>query len=41
MLTQDLVVFTGLLQDLFPGTDPCRQRDPEFETVLRDGSCID
>lgn len=32
-LLQDLVIFRGLLQDLFPGTDPSRQRDPEFEVV--------
>ena len=34
ILAQDLVIFTGLLQDLFPGTSPPRQRDLAFEQVL-------
>ena len=33
ILAQDLVIFTGLLQDLFPGTSPPRQRDLAFEQV--------
>lgn len=34
ILAQDLVIFTGLLQDLFPGISPPRQRDLAFEQVL-------
>lgn len=33
ILSQDMVIFTGLLQDLFPGVDPPRKRDMEFEKV--------
>ena len=35
ILSQDMVIFTGLLQDLFPGVDPPRKRDMEFEKVSR------
>lgn len=33
ILSQDMVIFTGLLQDLFPGVDPPRKRDMDFEKV--------
>lgn len=33
ILSQDMVIFTGLLQDLFPAVDPPRKRDIEFEKV--------
>ncbi|KAK9867723.1 hypothetical protein WJX84_004647 [Apatococcus fuscideae] len=36
ILAQDLVIFTGLLQDLFPGISPPRQRDLAFEQVIQD-----
>lgn len=36
ILSQDMVIFTGLLQDLFPGVNPPRKRDIEFEKV----SCL-
>ena len=35
ILSQDMVIFTGLLQDLFPGVNPPRKRDIEFEKVGR------
>ncbi|KAI3429649.1 hypothetical protein D9Q98_005734 [Chlorella vulgaris] len=35
ILAQDLVVFNGLLADIFPATDPPRQRDPAFEDVIK------
>lgn len=31
---QDMVIFMGLLNDLFPGVDPPRKRDVEFERVI-------
>jgi dynein heavy chain len=34
ILAQDLAVFNGLLADIFPATDPPRQRDPAFEDVV-------
>jgi dynein heavy chain, axonemal len=34
ILTQDMVIFMGLLIDLFPGTDPPRKRDIAFEKVI-------
>lgn len=33
ILSQDMVIFTGLLQDLFPAVDPPRKRDMDFEKV--------
>ncbi|DBA86689.1 TPA: Dynein alpha chain, flagellar outer arm [Trebouxia sp. C0004] len=36
ILSQDMVIFTGLLQDLFPAVDPPRKRDIEFEKVIVD-----
>ena len=30
-----MVVFMGLLRDIFPGVDPPRQRDMPFEDVIR------
>ena len=39
ILSQDMVIFTGLLQDLFPGVDPPRKRDMEFEKVGLHISC--
>jgi Hydrolytic ATP binding site of dynein motor region len=33
ILAQDLVIFNGLLRDLFPGVDPPRNRDFGFEQV--------
>lgn len=35
ILSMDMDVFMGLLQDLFPGVDPPRKRDLEFEAVIR------
>lgn len=35
ILSQDLPVFNGLLSDIFPSVDPPRQRDPNFEEVIR------
>lgn len=32
---QDMVIFSGLLSDLFPGVDPPRKRDMDFEAVIR------
>jgi len=29
-----MVIFTGLLSDLFPGTNPARKKDIEFEKVI-------
>jgi dynein heavy chain len=34
IVSDDLVVFMGLLSDLFPGLDPPRKRDLEFEQVI-------
>jgi dynein heavy chain, axonemal len=34
ILNQDMVIFMGLLNDLFPGTDPPRKRDLAFEQVI-------
>eukprot|EP00967_Tisochrysis_lutea_P125467 scaffold210947_cov18-Tisochrysis_lutea.AAC.1 len=34
ILSQDMVIFMGLLNDLFPGVDPPRKRDIEFENVV-------
>lgn len=34
ILAQDMAIFMGLLQDLFPGVDPPRQRDVAFEGVI-------
>lgn len=34
ILSQDMVIFMGLLNDLFPGVDPPRKRDIEFEKVI-------
>ena len=34
ILSQDMIIFTGLLQDLFPAVDPPRKRDMDFEKVL-------
>lgn len=31
---QDMVIFSGLLGDLFPSTDPPRKRDQKFEEVI-------
>lgn len=33
ILSQDMVIFVGLLSDLFPGVEPPRKRDLEFEKV--------
>ncbi len=33
ILSQDMVIFTGLLQDLFPAVDPPRKRDMDFQKV--------
>jgi dynein heavy chain len=30
-----MVVFMGLLHDIFPGVDPPRQRDLSFEDIIR------
>ncbi|GAB4813657.1 hypothetical protein N2152v2_000703 [Parachlorella kessleri] len=35
ILSQDMVVFMGLLYDIFPGVDPPRQRDLSFENTVR------
>lgn len=35
ILAQDMIIFVGLLSDLFPGTDPLRKRDQTFEMVIR------
>lgn len=35
ILAPDMVVFMGLLADLFPGVDPPRKRDRAFEDVIR------
>eukprot|EP00877_Chromochloris_zofingiensis_P015255 jgi/Chrzof1/9984/Cz04g22250.t1 len=35
ILAQDMVIFMGLLNDLFPGVDPPRKRDYEFEEVIK------
>lgn len=35
ILSQDMVIFMGLLNDLFPGTDPPRKRDMLFEDVIK------
>lgn len=29
-----MIIFTGLLSDLFPGTNPARKKDIEFEKVI-------
>ena len=34
ILLQDMVIFMGLLVDLFPGTDPPRKRDVPMEDVI-------
>lgn len=34
ILNQDMIIFMGLLNDLFPGTDPPRKRDTAFEQVI-------
>eukprot|EP00878_Enallax_costatus_P012531 GHUV01013087.1.p1 GENE.GHUV01013087.1~~GHUV01013087.1.p1 ORF type:complete len:2750 (+),score=1040.15 GHUV01013087.1:633-8882(+) len=34
ILAQDMVIFMGLLNDLFPGVDPPRKRDVDFEKVI-------
>jgi len=34
ILNQDMDIFMGLLQDLFPGVDPPRKRDAAFEAVI-------
>ena len=34
ILNEDMVIFMGLLNDLFPGTDPPRKRDMTFEKVI-------
>ncbi|KAK9817742.1 hypothetical protein WJX72_001478 [[Myrmecia] bisecta] len=34
ILSQDMIIFTGLLQDLFPGVNPPRKRDLDFEKVI-------
>eukprot|EP00879_Flechtneria_rotunda_P027778 GHRR01029772.1.p1 GENE.GHRR01029772.1~~GHRR01029772.1.p1 ORF type:complete len:1069 (+),score=390.30 GHRR01029772.1:36-3209(+) len=36
ILAQDMVIFMGLLNDLFPGVDPPRKRDIGFERVISD-----
>ena len=33
-VVQDMVIFMGLLSDLFPSTNPARKRDFEFEKVI-------
>lgn len=33
-VSQDMVIFMGLLNDLFPGVDPPRKRDVDFEKVI-------
>lgn len=35
---QDMVVFMGLLHNIFPGVDPPRQRDLAFEEVIKQTS---
>jgi len=35
ILLQDMVIFMGLLNDLFPGTDPPRKRDEKMEVVIK------
>lgn len=34
ILNEDMVIFMGLLSDLFPGTNPARKRDVVFEKVI-------
>ena len=34
ILAEDMVIFMGLLSDLFPGTNPARKKDIEFEKVI-------
>ena len=41
ILMQDMVVFMGLLNDLFPGTDPPRKRDMVFEKVRKEARQCD
>ena len=36
ILSQDMVIFMGLLNDLFPRVDPPRKRDLSFEDVIRE-----
>ena len=40
ILSQDMVIFTGLLQDLFPAVDPPRKRDMDFEKVHLLTECL-
>lgn len=40
ILSQDMIIFTGLLQDLFPAVDPPRKRDMDFEKVFSRTSAI-
>ena len=35
-MVTDMVIFMGLLNDLFPGTDPPRKRDEAFEKVIEE-----
>lgn len=34
ILSDDMIIFSGLLTDLFPGVNPPRKRDEEFESVI-------
>lgn len=36
ILSQDMSIFMGLLNDLFPGVNPLRKRDMSFEDVIRE-----
>ena len=40
ILFQDMIIFTGLLNDLFPGVDPPRKQDEEFEKVRGGGAQV-
>ena len=40
ILSQDMIIFTGLLQDLFPAVDPPRKRDMDFEKVFPHTSAL-
>jgi dynein heavy chain len=38
ILAPDMVIFSGLLADLFPGVDPPRKRDAAFEDAIREAA---
>jgi dynein heavy chain len=41
IVAQDLTIFLGLLKDLFPGLDPPRKRDMDFEKVIENTTIAD